>query len=171
MKVIFKIVATLAIAGMCGFSHAQKPIKIAHIDSQALMQSMPESDSAQVKLQKLQKELEEELEGLQVELNRKYDEFQKNNANWTELVKNSRQQEIVTMQQRTQQFQESAYETLQQENANLLQPIREKALKAIEAVAKEQGITYVLESQVALFKAADSQDLLPLVKQRLGITK
>jgi outer membrane protein len=171
MKPISKIVVTIVFVGVCGLAHAQKPVKLAHIDSQALMQSMPESDSAQVKLQKLQKELETELEDLQVELNRKYDEFQKNSANWTELVKNSRQQEIITMQQRTQQFQESAYETLQQENAKLLQPIREKAVKAIEAVAKEQGITYVLESQVALFKAADSQDLLPLVKQRLGITK
>ncbi|MDR1666213.1 MAG: OmpH family outer membrane protein [Bacteroidales bacterium] len=171
MNVISKIVAIIVFVGVCGFAHAQKSVKLAHIDSQALIQSMPESDSAQVKLQKLQQELEQELEGLQVELNRKYDEFQKNSANWTELVKNSRQQEIITMQQRTQQFQESAYETLQQENAKLLQPIREKALKTIETIAKEQGITYVLEAQVLLFKAADSQDLLPLVKQRLGITK
>jgi outer membrane protein len=173
MKNLFKfvfVVVVLAVFGDCAY--AQKVVKLAHIDSQALIQTMPEYDSAVVKIQKIGKELEAEMESQQVELNRKYEEFQKNQAGWTELVRNSRQQELVTMQQKLEEFRQSAGESFQQEQAKVFQPVREKAIKAIEEVAKEQGITYVLEAQgVVLFKSIDSQDLLPAVKQHLGIKK
>jgi outer membrane protein len=136
------------------------------------MQSMPEYDSAVVKIQKFVKDLEAELEYMQVELNRKSDDFQKNSANLTELVRNSRQQEIVGMQQRMQEFQQSAQQNIEQEQAKLFQPVIDKAMKAIEDVAKENSITYVIEAQqILLYKAGDAQDLLPLVKQHLGIKK
>jgi outer membrane protein len=119
----------------------------------------------------MEKELTTELELIQVEFNRKLEEFQKNGPNLTELVKQSREQELVTMNQKLQTFRESAMESLQQENAKLMQPISEKANKAIENVAKEQGITYVLDAQAVHFKSVDSIDLLPQVQLHLGIKK
>jgi outer membrane protein len=172
MKIAMKIVLAIAFVAFCtGVGAQQKPLKLAHIDSQELMQSMPEYDSAIVRLQKMQKEMEDEYEQIQVELRRKYDDYLNNQKNWGELLKTSREQEITSMQQRLQTFQESSVEMLQQENAKQMQPVREKANKAIEAVAKEHGITYVLESQSLYFKSADSQDILPLVQQYLGIKK
>jgi outer membrane protein len=50
-----------------------------------------------------------------------------------------------------------------------MQPVYEKANKAIEDVAKEQGVTYVLTSQAVLFKATGTLELLPAVKKHLGI--
>ncbi|MDR1866110.1 MAG: OmpH family outer membrane protein [Bacteroidales bacterium] len=172
MKVVLKIVFIVAVAIVFHNSaYAQKPLKLAHIDSQELMRSMPEYDTAVVKLQKLQKELEGELENLRVEYNRKLEEYVNNQKNWTDLVRQSREQELQGMQQKTQVFQESAMETMEQEQAKLMQPVREKANKAIETIAVEQGITYVLEAQSLYFKSADSQNILPLVQQHLGIKK
>ncbi|MDR0815618.1 MAG: OmpH family outer membrane protein [Bacteroidales bacterium] len=173
MKNIVKIVLiSFVIAAFSNNVNAQKVAKLAHIDSQALMQSMPEYDSAVVKIQAFIKDLQGEIENQQVEINRKSDEFQKNSANLTELVRTSRQQEIAGMYQRLQEFQQNAEQTVQQEQAKLFQPVQEKATKAIEAVAKENGVTYVLEAQqVLLYKAGDALDLTPLVKQHLGIKK
>ena len=48
-----------------------------------------------------------------------------------------------------------------------LKPILEKARKAIEDVANEQGFTYVLDASTII--VANGTDLLPAVKTKLGI--
>ena len=168
MKNTLKLVLAIVIVALCSSVSAQN-VKLAHIEFTELILAMPEYDSAMVKMQKFTKELESELETMQVELNRKYDEFTKNQENMSDLVKQSRWEEVQRMNERIQRFQEQAQEQYQQEQAKLLQPIQEKANKAIDAVAKEQGITYVLNSQAIHFKAAGTLDLLPSVKKYLGI--
>ena len=72
-----------------------------------------------------------------------------------------------------QLFEQQAQEDAQKEQGKLFQPLYEKANKALEDVAKEQGITYVISAnpQILLFKAVGSLDLLPAVKQKMGIKK
>ena len=172
MKTTLKIVVAIAIVALCSNVSAQTQ-KFAHINIEELIVSMSEYDSAQVKLQREEKGLTQELELLNVERNRKYEEFTKNQAVWTDLVKQSRADEIQSMNQRIEQFQQTAMERLQQMQGELMQPILEKANKAIEFVAKEQGITYVISGnpQILLFKAVGTTDLLPDVKKHLGIKK
>ena len=172
MKNIVKLVAAVAILTMCSNLSAQN-IKLAHINLDELIMSMPESDSLNVKIQKIGKELEEELDALRVEYNKKLQDYVENRDKLTDLVRGTREQDLNQMNQRMQLFQENAQEQYQVEYNKLLQPILEKANKAIETVAKEQGITYVMSAnpQVLLFKAVGTLDLLPAVKQHLGIDK
>jgi len=170
MKTTLKLVIVIAFVAICGNVSAQN-IKLAYINFQELIASMPESDSAQVKMQKVGQELEKTMEEMQVELNRKQDEFQKNQTTWTDLVKQSKTEELTSMYQRLQTFQQNANESYQQEYQKLLQPIQDKASKAIDAVSKEQNITMVFDSQVLHYKALGTLDLLPAVKQYLGIKK
>ena len=171
MKNLLKFVLVIAIITFCTTGYAQKPVKLAHINMQELVPSMPEFDSLQVKMQKITKELENELELLQVEYRRKFDEYNTNQKNWTDLVRRSREDELMQMNQKVEQFRQSAELSIQEEQEKMLQPILEKANKAIDSVAKEQGLTYVLDAspQIIRYKSADSQDILPLVKQNLGI--
>ena len=170
MKITLKLVVAIVAVALCSNVSAQN-IKLAHINLQELIVSMPENDSAMVKLNNLQKTLEDEMENLQVEYRRKLDDYLKNEANLTELVKTSKQQELQSLQQRVQMFQESAQQSLESEYNKLMQPVIEKANKAIDTVAKEQGVSYVLNEQVLHFKAVGTLDLLPAVKKHLGITK
>jgi outer membrane protein len=172
MKTTLKSVLVIAAIALCSNISAQT-LKLAHINMEELIVSMPEYDSAMVKLQKLEKELTQALEDMNVDRNRKLDDFTKNSSNWSELVRGSKEQEIISMNQRIQAFQEQAQETMQQDYQKLMQPVQEKANKAIESVAKEQGITYVISAntQILIFKAVGTVDLLPAVKQHLGIKK
>ena len=170
MKTTLKLALVIAIVAVCSNVSAQN-LKLAHINMNELIVSMSEYDSAMVKMQNIQKDLESEMENLQVEYRRKYDDYLKVEATLTEIVKQSRQQEIQNLMQRIQMFQESAQQTIEEENNKLMQPVIEKANKAIEAVAKEQGLTYVINEQTLLYKALGSTDLLPAVKQNLGIKK
>ena len=172
MKITLKLVLAITVIALCSNVSAQT-VKLAHINRDELIVSMPEYDSAQVKLQKFVQELQQVMEEMQVELNRKQEDINKNQANWSDLVKTSKNEEFYTMYQRLQTFQQQAEENVGQEQNKVMQPIVEKANKAIEAVAKEQGITYVISDnpQILFFKAVGTIDLLPTVKQKLGITK
>ena len=172
MKTTLKLVLAIALFALCSNVSAQT-LKLAHINMEELIVSMPEYDSATVKLQKVAKGIDEELESMRVELNRKYEDYLKKRDDLTELVRSSKEQDIQALNQRIQVYQEQAQESYQQEQAKLMQPVLEKANKAIETVAKEQGVTYVISAnnQILLFKAVGTLDLLPAAKQHLGIKK
>jgi len=172
MKNTIKLVFAIVAVALCSTVSAQTP-KLAHINIEDLIIAMPEYDSATVKVEKLRKVLETEVEDLQVEFRKKLDDYQKNEANLTEIVKQSRQTELQSLSQRVQNFIEDAQQELEMENNKLMMPVWEKANKAVENVAKEQGVTYVFSAnpQILIFKAVGTLDLLPAVKQHLGITK
>ena len=172
MKTTLKLVIVIAFVALCGNVSAQN-IKLAHINFQELIVSLPEYDSAQVKADKVLKDLQELLNEMEVEFNRKNDEYQKNQESWTELVRQAKMEELTSMYQRLQTRQQQAGEQYQQESDKLMQPVIEKANKAIDTVAKEQNITYVIvdNPQILLFKAVGTLDLLPAVKKHLGVTK
>ena len=78
--------------------------------------------------------------------------------------------EIMDLQQRIQSFQASAQEQLQMKEQDLLQPIIDKAKKAIEDVAKENGYTYIFDSGLGvLLYMPEGDDVKALVKTKLGI--
>ena len=57
-----------------------------------------------------------------------------------------------------------------QKQQDLIAPIQKKAVDAVQTVARENGYAYVI-SKDALLVSPPADDLLPLVKKKLGITK
>lgn len=154
------------------FMIAQSNLKIGHINSQELMQAMPESDSAQVKLEKITKDLENQFQTMQKEYDNKYQEFVSKKDTYTELIRQTKGTELQEIGGRIQQFQQSAEQDIQLQRMNLYKPILEKANKAIAEVAKENGFTYILDLAQGgvIFYAETSIDILPLTKQKLGLS-
>ena len=153
-----------------GTAVAQKNIKLGHINSNDLMQIMPGRDSAQTVLQKEEQDLEATLKTMQGEMEKRYNEYMENQAGWTELIRNTKQREIQDMGARIQEFQENAQKQLQERESTLLKPIIDRAKKAIEDVAREGGYTYILDAgTAAVLYSQDSDDIMPLVKKKLGL--
>ncbi len=156
-----------------GFN-ARAQLKIGHIDSQELLSAMPESDSATKKLQKLAKDHEMRLEEMQVEFNKKYQElleYLKDEENVNEVVQSTMEEDLEALQKRIMNFQQVAQQDLENKRIELFQPIQEKALKAVNEVAEENGFTYILDAGVGVivYAAEDSEDILPMVKKKLGL--
>ena len=75
MRTIMKmglVVALLITASTTSFAQ-----KFGYINTAEVFTLMPEKDSADVKIQALQQELMDQLDAMQVELNKKYDDFHK----------------------------------------------------------------------------------------------
>ena len=74
------------------------------------------------------------------------------------------------MSARIEEFQQTAQKKLQERQTELLKPIVDRAKQAINDVAKENGYSYVFDSGTgALLYQPDSDDLMPLVKKKLGL--
>ena len=145
--------------------------KFGHINSQELLRLMPERDSAEAKVQQYAKELEGELELMNVEYRNKVNDYVEKQDNLTPLVKQTKEQELTEFQKRIQDFTANAEQELQQQNAQLIQPIIQKAEKAIKDVARENGFTYIfdLSRGSVIYFSEQSEDILPLVKKKLGL--
>ena len=145
--------------------------KFGHITAEALLQVMPEYDSAQTKLADLNRTYELEIERIQVEINKKIEEFQNTMDSMSELMKETKASEIQDMQTRLQSFAQTAQQDLQQQQMALIQPIMEKARTAIADVAEELGLLYVFDMSQGnpVYASEESVDMLPLVKTKLGL--
>ncbi len=165
-------VITLSLLLFVGASGSAQTLKFGHIDFQALIQSMPERDVAQKAMAKMQADLESQLSVMQKEYQTKGQEYVAlvKQPNVTDAIRQAKEADIQSLQERITTFQQQAQENLQKEESKQFQPIVEKARKAIGEVAKEQGMIYVFEvNSVLYYNTAQSTDLSPLVKTKLGL--
>jgi outer membrane protein len=136
-------------------------------------QVMPERTAAEAEFNTFQGELEEILGEMQKDYQAKLGEFEAMGEEVSDIKRNAKIAEIQDVQQRIQNYQVTAQQQVQQKQAELLGPVFDKAEKAIEDVAKEQGLIYVFDSgagnRTILYKSNQSVDVLPLVKAKLGI--
>ena len=143
--------------------------KLAHLDFTELVRTMPEYKQAQEEMEKMRKEMEDELFELQSELREKAQKFEKDAPGFTELVRQRKIRELQEMQQKIQEYAEENQENLARRQQELLQPLTQKAQKAIEEVSSKNGYTYVFDSSqgngLLFFK--NGEDILPLVKKQL----
>lgn len=144
--------------------------KFGHINSNELLQAMPERSSVEADIQKYAKELESQLSTMSKEYQSKVQAYQSNETTMTESIKKDKIKEITNLEERITEFQETAQQDLQDKEEKLLKPIIDKARTAIEDVAKENGYTYVFDSGVGvLLYKKDSDNIMPLVKKKLGL--
>ena len=121
MKKLFILVAALLAIGTVS---AQK---FARINVQEVVMAMPEFDEAQKNLEAFGKDLNEQMEQIQVEFNNKLADFQKNQATMAASVKQMRQQELEQLQQRFSELQQIAHHDFQKNQAELIEPVQKKA--------------------------------------------
>ena len=153
-------------------ANAQQSHKLGYIDFQELMQQMPEYKKANSDMEAYGKQLEDELKKMSAELEKKGDEYQKQEPKMADAIKEMKQKELRDMQSRIQGFQQSAQQDVRKKEESLLKPIIEKAKKGISDVAKENNFYYVFDSSPGspiLFKP-ESEDMMNLVKKKLLIT-
>ena len=163
-----RMILAVGILSMALVLQAQK---FGHVSSEALLQAMPEYDSAQLKLQELQQHYELEIERIQVEINKKIEEFNQNEATMSELIKEAKASEVQELQMRLQNYSQTAQQDLQQQSQIVIQPVMEKARGAIEEVAREHGLIYVFDISQGnpVYTSEESIDMVPLVKAKLGL--
>ncbi len=169
MKRTIQLLILVVAIAISGNSFAQKSIKIGHFSSTDLIKKMPEGDSAQKVMQKYMEELQGEAESMQKEYQRLVTEYQEKEAQLSAILKESKQKEIQSVNQRFQEFQQIAENDIQKKQGELMLAITEKIKAAVAEVAKEGKYTYILESTGILWYAEESEDVTSLISKKLNV--
>ena len=169
MKNFLKIAVVGVVVVLSSFTALAQ--KIAHVNLDSLISIMPESKTAQQAVQDYAKQLEVQVTAMQTELQGKYETYQKDGANMAPIVKESKEKELNDLNQRIQDFQQQAQADYQKKSAELSKPVYEKAKKAIDQVAKDNGYKYVLDTSTGIVIYNEpADDIIGLVIKKLGIT-
>lgn len=169
MKQIITL-AILASAMIWNPVKAQKSNKFGHINSAELLGLMPERKAAAAKMDSITKDVEKQLQEMMTEYRAKQEKYSSEAPKLSELVKKDKEEELTSLGTRIQNFQQQAQQSLEQQEQALIEPIVNKAKKAIEQVAKENGYTYVFDTSAgSLLFWEESDNILASVKKKLNL--
>jgi len=171
MKKIVSIVAVVMGLIMVGNNSvkAQAGNKIGYISLQELIPSMAEYKKADTALNDYQNALGQQFDDMRKEYYEKDSVLNsKDSAKFTRAQLEMKRREVNELLVKLQGWQQQAQQMYQQKQQELIAPIQKKAVDAVEAVAKENGYAYVL-SREALLVSPPAENILPLVKKKLGI--
>lgn len=169
MKKAIKL--TLAVVLMMGATSTFAQ-KFGRINSEEILAVMPETKEMQTNMQAYVKNLQDEMEALQVEYNNKLQDFQKNYETYSEAVRDMKSKDLESITNRIREFEQVAREDIQKKQYELLGPIHEKLRAAIEKVSAAGGYLAVFDivaGSLAYFDPAALTDLAPAIRQELGI--
>ena len=162
---IVLVLAVLMIAG----SQAQAQTKIGYISLTELVASMPDAKKADSSLAEYSTALNQNFEDQKREFNEQDSLLSsKDTIKYSKAILEIKRKNLVEMYQKLQGYQQQASQLYQQKRDALISPIQQKAVQAVQTVAKESGYTYVFVKD-ALLSSPPADDLLPLVKKKLGI--
>lgn len=166
MKRIVLIVA----CGLLMANMAMAQTKFGHINSAELLKAMPDVTKAETEIQNYAKTFQDQLQAMGKEYEKKIQEFQAGEKTMTEAMKEVKVKEIKDLEARIESTNSSAQEKVEKKRQDLLQPIIDKADKAIKAVATEKAYDYIFDTSTgALLHAKSGDDIMPLVKAKLGM--
>ncbi len=168
MKKIVTIVA-MGMVLVVAANQAQAQTKIGYISQEELIRSMPELKKVDTALNDFQNALAQQFE----DMKREYLEqdsmlSSKDTVKYTKAQLELKRKNIGEIYLKLQGWNQQGQQMMQGKQQELLAPLQKKALEAIQAVAKEGGYGYVLAKETLLV-SPPAEDLLPLVKKKLGI--
>ena len=159
-----------AICAICGFTTANAQ-KFGHVNSQEIIQVMPEFTKARTDIEALTKQYEADLKSMQDELQKKSEAYEKEQATLPANIKQRREQELQEMYQKIQQSYEDNRQALAKEQSEKMQAITTKVLDAIKAVGQAGGYVYIMDLSggIPYISTTLSTDVTPQVKAKLGL--
>ena len=160
------LIAAMAFVSAAGFAQN----KFAHVNFSELVQLMPEADEARATMTASSNEAQETYQAMVDEYQTKMTEYQQKASTWTQTIRESKENSLMDMQQRIQEFEQNVQQELALQQNQLMAPIYEKAQQAVDKLAKDGGYIYVFEaSQVLYVDPSQSTDLTPSARKALNI--
>ena len=169
-KIILLAVLVMLVASI----GAAQTAKIAYVNSQKILEELPEAQMVKKELETTIKGWQDELERMGKELQDGLEDYQKKQALLDPKAKADKEKSLQDMQQRAREFQFQKFDQREGEAIKLREkkfaPIQERVMKVIEQVAKTEGYNFVfdkLEAATNLLYADPMADLTYKVIDKL----
>jgi len=145
--------------------------KFGKVNTQTIMQALPEIAKINGELQAQQKTYENDLKSMQDELQRQNDAYEKGKSTMNATAQKQKEQELQALYQKIQQTYQDNSQALQKKQQDLMQPVVTKVRNAIDAVGKAGGYTFIFEDGVAVYTGANVEDVTSKVQAEIAKMK
>ena len=147
--------------------------KIVYVDSEYIMENIPEYGDAQEELNSLSTKWQNEVKALYDKVSEMYSKYQTEMLLLSEDQKRAREQAIIDKEQEAKNLQMQYFGAegqLYQKRTELIQPIQEKIYTAMKEVAQSKNYAFVLDlaSGTSVLYANDKNDISDDVLDQLG---
>lgn len=160
------LVAALVVAGSAAFAQQ----KIGHLNSGEILQALPEYKQMTEAVEKKKGEYTKIMESMYGEYEKKSREIQEGGDKMTQVVLDTKVQEVRDLERRLGDFEQKAQSDLQAYAQELMKPLNDKYVKGVKEVARENDYTYIFDiaaGGVVYFPETGS-DVTALVKTKIG---
>ncbi|HVO73684.1 MAG TPA: OmpH family outer membrane protein [Ignavibacteriaceae bacterium] len=166
------VIAVLAAILFTGIGYGQ--LKIGYVDSDAIMDNLPDAQDAHQKIDALVQEWQTELNKMESNWKAKYDDYEKRKLIMSDQTRVELEAELVKLEQGMTDYREKKFGTngeLFQKQDELMKPVQNKIFNAIQEIAKEQDLDFVFDKSgdVMLLYAKDQYDITQTVLEKLKL--
>ena len=159
-------IAVIVLTFFVTITNAQMKFGVVAVDE--VFSQMPDLKKADTSLALFQKGLQDTYQQQQNELNDAYRKFVADSLTMNPTIKEIKRKDLQDRITALSKKEEEFNKLLEAEKEKTMKPIREKLMKTIQDVAKENGYTHVAyKEQLLVFPQAD--DITDRVKKKLGI--
>ena len=161
------IIALMAVLPFGAFAQ-----KFGHVNTADIIPLMSEYKAAQTEMEELIKQYQDELNYMQEEYQKKEDDYVKNRESLPENIRARREQELMDSQQKIREYLESCQYNKDMKEAQLMDAINSKVLKAIQAVGEEGSYVCIFNlagGVVPFVSSTLTTDVTEAVKAKLGM--
>jgi outer membrane protein len=165
----FFVIVTLGL----GSVHAQK---FGYVDSELILNSIPEYKAAKSELDKLSNDWQKEIELKYAEIDKLYKAYQAEQILLTDEMKKKRENEIVNKEAEVKDLQKAKFGVdgeLFKKRMELIKPIQDKVYNAVKAVADKNGMAVIFDknSDITILYSSPKYDKSQAVLDYLGYSK
>lgn len=147
--------------------------KYGHLNLGNAVAMMPETKAADAELEAFQKQMVAKGEAMAKKFQENYSKLIQDAQTGTfpPATLKKREEELVKERDAILKYEEEIEAAVQKKREELLRPIFDRVQKAIQEIAKENGYQLVFDSSIfnTLLFAQDQDDLMPLLKAKLGV--
>ena len=168
MKNALKVLALVAMTSAPSLGQSL----VGHLNVDSLLVEMPSYKQVMTDLQTEQAKFEAEAQEMQSELEKGAQTLQANAGTWTELRQRQEQQRLQEMYNAIQEYMQSAQQQLQALEIEKITPVLEELQSAIDSVAGEKKVAYVLDasqSKGMVIYSKGGLNLMSAVREKLGM--
>ena len=145
--------------------------KFGKVNTQTIMQSLPEISKINGELEAQAKQYENDLKSMQDELKRQSDAYDKGKSTMNATAQQQKEQDLQQLYQKIQQTYQDNQQALQKGQQEKMQPVVAKVRDAIENVGKTGGYTYIFEEGVAVYTGTNVEDVTSKVQAEISKVK
>lgn len=170
-----KIIGTLLVILAFGLGPVNAQ-KFGYVDTDYILNSIPEYKAAKSELDKLSADWQKEIELKYAEIDKLYKAYQAEQILLTDDMKKKRENEIVTKEAEAKDLQKAKFGVdgeLFKKRMELIKPIQDKVYNAVKAVADKSGLAVIFDknSDITILYANPKFDKSEAVLEHLGYNK